>query len=82
MRSYVPICDVFTLLVQELLLAWLLIAVIVSFQTAGHSEVIHEEWMLINMLKDAELALVKGQLLAILKVEMWVKTRLLLLFLL
>ena len=59
---------VFTLLVQEFFLRRLLIAIIVPFQTTCHTEVVQEKWMLINVLKDAELALVEGKFEARLEV--------------
>ena len=66
------ICNVLAFLVKEFFLRWLLITIIVSLQTTYHAEVVHKEWMLIDVLKDAELALVKRELKAILEVEMWI----------
>ena len=64
--------NVLAFLVKEFFLRWLLITIIVSLQTTCHAEVVHKEWMLIDVLKDAELALVKRELEAILEVEMWI----------
>ena len=47
-------------LVQEFFLARLFITVIVSFQSTGHAKVVDEERMLVDVLKDTELALVEG----------------------
>lgn len=48
--------------------AWHLVAVIVPSEAGGHSEVVQEERVLVNVLEEAELSLVKGQLESVLKV--------------
>ena len=58
-RADMPISDILALLVLELLLARLLLPVVIAFQSTCHSKVVHEQWMLVNVFKDTELALLQ-----------------------
>lgn len=72
-RADVPIRNVLAFLVEEVFLGGLLVSVVVAFEAAGHSKVIKEEGMLVDVLEDAELALVERQLHARLEVQVWVQ---------
>ena len=76
-----PVGDILALLVLELLLARLLLPVVVALQPTRHSKVVHEERMLVDVLEDAELALIERELEAVLEVQVRVQASLLVLFL-
>jgi len=57
----VPRSFVFVLLVEDFL-AGHLVAVVVATKAGGHAKVVQEEWMLVNVLEETELALVEREL--------------------
>lgn len=60
------------LLVKDLLRGHL-VPVVISSQAGGHSKVVDEQRVLVDVLKDTELALVQAQLIPILEVVFWVQ---------
>ena len=52
-----PIGHILMLLVEELLLGWLLVAIVVALEAACHTKVVDKERMLIYVLEDAKLSL-------------------------
>jgi hypothetical protein len=79
-RSHVPCALIFMTLLEHLF-TWLSVVVKVPFQTASHAKVIEEQGMLVDVLKNAEFALGKGQLISIFEVVVWVESLLGIVFL-
>jgi hypothetical protein len=69
------------LLVLEDALCRRFVVIVVSLQSRCHAEIIHEERVLVYVLKDTELSLTYGELPAILKEVMRVQTLFLIVFL-
>jgi len=70
--THVPSASVFMSLLEESLRG-LLVSVVVSLKPACHSKVVHKERMLVDVLENAELALVERQLESVLEVVMRVQ---------
>ena len=74
------VAHILVFLVEELPFRWLLIAIEVSLEPTGHSKVVHEQGVLVDVLEDAELSFVQRQFEPGLEVQMGVQSSLFVLF--